>query len=52
MSVPDARYLEEQLTGVSGVTEAKVIVEEGVAYLKVDSRRLDESALRVLLPSI
>lgn len=52
MSVSDARYLEEQLTGVSGVTEAKVIVEEGVAYLKVDSRRLDEPALRLLLPSI
>jgi MFS family permease len=52
MSVPEARHLEEQLTGVSGVTEAKVIVEEGVAYLKVDSRRLDEPALRVLLPSI
>jgi MFS family permease len=51
LSVPEARDLEVQLTGVSGVTEAKVIMEEGVAYLKVDSHRLDEPALRALLPS-
>lgn len=51
LSVLEARNLEEQLTGVPGVTEAKVIVEEGAAYIKVDSHRLDEQALRALLPS-
>jgi MFS family permease len=51
LSAQRARRLEEQLAAVSGVTEATVMAEEGVAYLKVDSRRLDESALRRLLPS-
>ncbi|MHB8623580.1 MAG: MFS transporter [Sulfuricaulis sp.] len=51
LNVPDARYLEQKLAGVPGVIEAKVILEEGAAYLKVDSHRLDEPALRVLLPS-
>ncbi|MEK7223401.1 MAG: MFS transporter [Pseudomonadota bacterium] len=51
LSTQEARRLEERLSAVLGVTEAKVIAEEGVAYLKVDSRRLDEPALRALLPS-
>jgi MFS family permease len=51
LSTQEARHLEERLSAVLGVTEAKVIAEEGVAYLKVDSRRLDEQALRALLPS-
>ncbi len=34
-----------------GVAEASVMADEGVAYLKVDSRRFDEQALRRLLPS-
>ncbi|MHB8742846.1 MAG: MFS transporter [Sulfuricaulis sp.] len=51
LNMPDARFLEQQLAGVPGVIEAKVILEEGAAYLKVDSHRLDEPALRVLLPS-
>jgi len=51
LSTQEARRLEERLAAVLGVTEAKVIAEEGVAYLKVDGRRLDEPALRALLPS-
>jgi MFS family permease len=51
LSTQEARRLEERLSAVLGVTEAKVIAEEGVAYLKVDGRCLDEPALRALLPS-
>ena len=51
LNTQEARRLEERLAAVLGVTEAKVIAEEGVAYLKVDGRRLDEPALRALLPS-
>ncbi len=51
LNTQEALYLEERLAGVLGVTEAKVIAEEGVAYLKVDRLRLDEQALRQLLPS-
>jgi MFS family permease len=51
LSTQEARRLEERLSAVLGVTEAKVIAEEGVAYIKVDGRRLDEPALRALLPS-
>ena len=51
LSAEAARRLEEQLGAVQGVTEATVMADEGAAYVKVDSRRLDEAALRALLPS-
>ncbi|BAV34556.1 membrane protein [Sulfuricaulis limicola] len=51
LSTEDARRLEQKLKGVMGVAEASVMADEGVAYLKVDSRRFDEQALRHLLPS-
>jgi MFS family permease len=51
LSAEDARRLEQKLKAVMGVAEASVMADEGVAYLKVDSRRLDEQALRRLLPS-
>ncbi|MEW6332005.1 MAG: MFS transporter [Pseudomonadota bacterium] len=51
LSADDARRLEQKLKGVMGVAEASVLADEGVAYLKVDSRRFDEQALRRLLPS-
>lgn len=41
-----ARELARKLGRVKGVTEAIVIAEEGVAYVKVDSSELDEEALR------
>lgn len=41
-----ARELSNELTAVQGVAEAVVLVEDGMAYLKVDSKALDEDALR------
>jgi MFS family permease len=40
-----ARELTRRLAAVSGVAEAVVVVEDGTAYLKVDSNKLDEAAL-------
>ena len=45
----EARLLALQLGQVRGVAEAVVIAAEGVAYLKVDRRALDEGALRELV---
>ena len=42
----EARHLADRLVQVRGVAEAVVIVEEGIAYLKVDSRALEEDLLR------
>jgi len=46
MDAAQARELSNELTGVQGVAEAVVLVEDGVAYLKVDSKALDQEALR------
>lgn len=40
-----AQELAHELGSINGVTEAVVIAEEGVAYLKVDVTVLDEEAL-------
>jgi len=40
-----AGLLEQQLLAVRGVAEASVNVDDGIAYLKVDSRVLDRDAL-------
>jgi MFS family permease len=46
-SAPEqARVLANRLLTVPGVMEAIVIAEEGVAYLKIDKRALDEEKLR------
>ncbi|HET6726071.1 MAG TPA: MFS transporter [Gammaproteobacteria bacterium] len=37
--------LNDRLLSIAGVAEAVVVAEEGVAYLKVDNRELDETAL-------
>lgn len=42
----DARHLVTELTSVTGVAEAVVVVEDGVAYLKVDLHALDREALK------
>ena len=42
-----ARELEAEMAAVTGVAEAVVVAEDGVAYLKVDSRTVDEAALQV-----
>lgn len=44
-SEAEARALAAALLQVPGVEEAVVVPEEGVAYLKVDSRRLDSERL-------
>ncbi|RMD78414.1 MAG: MFS transporter, partial [Gammaproteobacteria bacterium] len=41
----EAEALAARLRQVPGVVEAVVVPEDGVAYLKVDSRRLDAAAL-------
>lgn len=46
VSEVDARHLVNQLTAVTGVAEAVVVVEDGVAYLKVDLHALDREALK------
>lgn len=45
MDEGQAEQLAGQLTDISGVAEALVIAAEGVAYLKVDLKHLDEEAL-------
>jgi MFS family permease len=46
LDAAQARELSNELTAVQGVAEAVVLVEDGTAYLKVDSKALDEAALR------
>jgi len=41
-----AKHLVSELTAVRGVAEAVVVVEDGIAYLKVDLHALDREALR------
>ena len=41
-----ASHLASQLNAITGVVEAVVVVEDGIAYLKVDRNALDEKALR------
>ena len=50
--VDDARaqQLVMQLTAIRGVAEAVVIREDGIAYLKVDKRALDNDALSAFAP--
>ncbi len=37
--------LAERLRGLAGVSEAVVVEEDGVAYLRIDRRVFDESTL-------
>ncbi|HLQ85225.1 MAG TPA: MFS transporter [Salinisphaeraceae bacterium] len=39
------KHLSERLLAIAGVVEAVIVADEGVAYLKVDKRKLDETAL-------
>jgi MFS family permease len=45
LDIPAAQLLEKQLLSLSGVAEASVNVDDGIAYLKVDSLALDREAL-------
>lgn len=44
----EAKLLAKRLTKIAGVADVVVVAEEGVAYLKVDDKRLDEAALAEL----
>ncbi|MDE2339337.1 MAG: MFS transporter, partial [Gammaproteobacteria bacterium] len=44
----DAQQLAAALRAVPGVAEAIVVAEEGVAYLKVDSKRYDPGAAAIV----
>lgn len=46
MSVSEGEHLRQRLANIRGVAEAVVIVEDGMAYLKVDKAILDVDALR------
>lgn len=46
VSEEQAKHLVGDLTAVTGVAEAVVIAEDGIAYLKVDLHALDREALR------
>jgi MFS family permease len=48
VEVNAASALAARIGAVAGVAEAVVVPEDGVAYLKVDTRTLDEQALRTL----
>jgi MFS family permease len=41
-----AKRLSAELTGITGVAEAVIIIEDGIAYLKVDLKALDREALQ------
>lgn len=49
MAADQARLLADELAGIVGVVEAVVIGDEGVAYLKVDEKSLDEPAIEAIL---
>lgn len=50
VSKAEAQALTEKLRAVAGVVEAVVLVEDGVAYLKVEKDKLDKAALEALAP--
>ena len=43
--------LQRELMQITGVKEVAVVVEEGVAYLKVDKATLDETGLSAFAPT-
>ncbi len=46
LNAEHAKSMVEQLTEIRGVAEAVIIPEDGMAYLKVDRKALDEKRLR------
>jgi len=45
----DAKSLETQLLAMAGVAEARIAVEENVAYLRVEKDHFDPEAAKALL---
>ena len=52
VSTPQAQDLTQRLLAVTGVTEATVMADEGVAYLKIDKHTVDKQALDALVLSV
>ncbi len=52
LNADQAAALSSKLHKVSGVVEAVVLADDGVAYLKVEKEKLDKSALEDLLPEM
>jgi len=48
-SEQEAEGVAEQLINMSGVLEATIVLEEAVAYLKVDDKVADMGAIKALL---
>ena len=46
--VEEPETIQRLLLEIPGVEEAVVVAEEGLAYLKVDNRRLDSARLQAL----
>jgi len=49
--VDDANALETQLLALAGVSEARIALEENVAYLRVEKEHFDTDAAKALLQS-
>ena len=47
----NAQTLETQLLALAGVSEARIAIEEGVAYLRVEKEHFDTDAAKALLQS-
>ncbi len=47
----NAQTLETQLLALAGVSEARIAIEEGVAYLRVEKEHFDADAAKALLQS-
>jgi len=52
LNAEETRRLQEKLLQLAGVSEVTVIPEERVVYIKVNRQRLDEQALKKLLPAL
>ncbi len=46
MDPQQARELEQELMTIDGIAESVIVAEEGIAYLKVDSRIIDSDRLQ------
>jgi hypothetical protein len=52
LDAEQAWLFERQLRAVQGVAEASINLEDGIAYLKVDSRQLDSDELERLCRTV
>lgn len=52
LTAEEAFSLSSKLRRIQGVSEAVVLADDGVAYLKVEKEKLDKRALEALLPEV